>query len=318
MKKVSQENVTSILKAQLHAESDLAAPHTVASLADVAGLSPFHFQRIFKRVTGETVGSQVRRLRLERAAFLIKRSEAPLSKIAEACGFSTPSSFSKAFTRLFGIAPQTFARRTEVTPFLRLQSSNIGHQPIPRDAQKLVHCPLTVRIEEMPDRIAIVRRFVGPTDKMPTVWPAFLEQLKELRISKEHSEFIGVHSDDWNAAAADQYRYDAGMIVSENVEPNGLPTLQIPGGPVAMTSFRGSLLNLDKTWNLFVNEWLPASGWQFRTTFVFDQYPADLINGSKLTQIVKLLTGIQATLCIPIEPVDLPDEAINTSTNSAT
>lgn len=302
MKQISQEIATSILKAQLHAEADLTTGHSVLSLSRVAGMSPFHFQRVFKRVTGETVGNQVRRLRLERAAFLIKRSDASLSEIAETCGFSTHSGFSRAFTRLFGMSPQTFTDRADVTPFLRINSSVPDTNPATLLEQKLACCPLTVRIQEMPDRVAIVRRFVGPTDSMPTVWPTFLEQLQAAEISTKRADLIGIHSDDWEITSSDRYRYDAGVIVSDADIPAGLPTIQIPGGRVAMTSFRGSLLSLDRTWNLFVNEWLPASGWQFRTTFVFDQYPAKLINSSKLSQIVRLLSGIRATLCIPVEP----------------
>lgn len=296
--------MTGILNAQLHAEADLAARHTVTSLARVAGMSPFHFQRVFKRVTGETVGNQLRRLRLERAAFLIKRSNAPLSEIAEVCGFATPSGFSRAFSRLFGVAPQTFASRVEITPFLRLQSAELNLHPKPLDEQKLARCPLTVRIEEVPDQTAIVRRFVGPTQKMPTVWPAFKDQLREAGISTDDASYIGIHSDDWELPSADLYRYDAGAIVAKDEIPSELPTVQLPRGLVAMTAFNGSLLSLDRTWHLFVNEWLPASGWQFRTTFVFDQYRAELINSSRLKQIVRLLTGIQATLCIPVEPAE--------------
>lgn len=139
---------------------------------------------------------------------------------------------------------------------------------------------------------------------MPSVWRAFKEQLQEAGASTANASFIGIHSDDWEISSPDLYRYDAGAILANDDLPAGLTTLELPGGPVAMTAFNGSLLSLDRIWKLFVNEWLPASGWQFRTTFVFDQYPAELINSSKLNQIVRLLTGIQATLCIPVEPAE--------------
>jgi hypothetical protein len=70
---------------------------------------------------------------------------------------------------------------------------------------------------------------------------------------------------------------------------------------MAMLEFEGTLLALDRTWWTFINEWLPASGYQVRTTFIFERYPAVDIAGGQLKHILKTLIGIRATLCIPIE-----------------
>lgn len=308
MKPVSQENLARIHDAQLLAESDLSATHSISSLARSAGMSPFHFQRLFKRVTGETPGRQLRRLRVERAAFLMKRSDAHISQIAQACGFKTHSGFDRAFTDLFGLSPTEFRERQGVDPYLRLDSSNLHDSPVNPDQRRLARCPLTVCIEHCPAWTVAVRRIVGPTHKTPTVWPEFVRQITDGGLLKGDPVFLGIHSDDWDIPNVNRYRYDAGLRVdAEDVAP-GVSTLSIPAGPVAMTSFSGSLLKLDKTWGCFVNEWLPASGWQFRTTFAFDLYPAELILSRRLRQIVRLLTGIQATLCIPVEAASAQPE----------
>lgn len=73
-------------------------------LAQVANLSPFHFARAFRKATGEPPHRFVRGCRLEWAKELLEGS-APIAEIALTCNFSSQSSFTRAFTRAFGIAP---------------------------------------------------------------------------------------------------------------------------------------------------------------------------------------------------------------------
>ena len=86
-----------------YVRSNLAGDLSLEQLARVAYFSPFHFHRIFKVTTGETLASFTRRARLERAAYLMKASpKRELGSIALEVGFSCQSDFSRAFRRLYG------------------------------------------------------------------------------------------------------------------------------------------------------------------------------------------------------------------------
>ena len=62
-----------------HVRRHLAEPLTLAELARIATFSPFHFDRVFRAVAGETLFGFIQRVRLERAAaVLLSRSEVPL------------------------------------------------------------------------------------------------------------------------------------------------------------------------------------------------------------------------------------------------
>ncbi|MGQ0602453.1 MAG: helix-turn-helix domain-containing protein [Anaerolineales bacterium] len=63
------------------------------TLARVAGFSPFHFHRLFKSLTDETVNECVNRLRLERATMLLKTSGISITQAALECGFESVSGF---------------------------------------------------------------------------------------------------------------------------------------------------------------------------------------------------------------------------------
>ena len=77
-------------------------------LAAVANISEFHFHRIFKAFIGETLGSYISRLRLERAARILQTSNNTLEIIADRTGYQTAYSLSKAFKKHFGISPSAF------------------------------------------------------------------------------------------------------------------------------------------------------------------------------------------------------------------
>ncbi|MDO5001912.1 MAG: AraC family transcriptional regulator [Eubacteriales bacterium] len=83
---------------------NLARRLSVQELAERAFLSKYHFMRLFKEQTGETVHAYVRQKRLLYAARLI-REGIPANKAAADSGFSDYSTFHRAFRESFGISP---------------------------------------------------------------------------------------------------------------------------------------------------------------------------------------------------------------------
>jgi AraC family transcriptional regulator len=83
-------------------------------LAKVACFSEFHFHRIFGAVTGETLNSFTNRLRLEKAARLLRYSDQSLTDIALHCGFSSSATFSRAFRSGYDTSPSEFRKSGEI------------------------------------------------------------------------------------------------------------------------------------------------------------------------------------------------------------
>lgn len=80
-------------------------------LADLAGLSPFHFLRTFERLTGVTPHQYLLRARLREAALRLNESTDRVIDIALACGFGDVSNFNRAFRSEFGVAPRVYRGR---------------------------------------------------------------------------------------------------------------------------------------------------------------------------------------------------------------
>ncbi len=94
------------------------APHTLASLAQLCGLSDFYFLRSFERVTGVTPHQYVLRARLRHAALRLADEDAKVVDIALDSGFNDVSNFNHAFRAEFGMSPRAWrmqrgARRCE-------------------------------------------------------------------------------------------------------------------------------------------------------------------------------------------------------------
>lgn len=80
--------------------------------ARVAGLSSFHFLRLFRRAFGETPHAFRTRVRLERACDLLRaRRDLTVTEVCLAVGFASPGSFSSLFARHLGRPPAAYQRR---------------------------------------------------------------------------------------------------------------------------------------------------------------------------------------------------------------
>ena len=73
-----------------------------------AGLSPFHFLRLFARIVGVTPHQYLLRSRLRRAARALAADDRPVSDIALDVGFGDLSNFVRTFHRAAGVSPRGF------------------------------------------------------------------------------------------------------------------------------------------------------------------------------------------------------------------
>ena len=78
--------------------------------AAIAGLSPFHFLRLFRRVLGVTPHQYLIRSRLRQAARLLADSRRSITEIAFDVGFRDLSNFVRSFHRAAGISPREFRK----------------------------------------------------------------------------------------------------------------------------------------------------------------------------------------------------------------
>lgn len=92
----------------MHANMERDLP--LEEIAAAAYLSPFHFARLFKKLTGASPHAYLAMLRTTRAQTLLAETDLSISEIAERVGYSSPSHFTKAFRQSTGLTPRAFRK----------------------------------------------------------------------------------------------------------------------------------------------------------------------------------------------------------------
>jgi AraC-like DNA-binding protein len=98
-------------RARDHADQHYAEPLDLETLAGVAGLSKYHFQRLFRATYGVTPAAYVSQRRVERAQDLLRATNLTVTEVCHVVGFSSLGSFSSRFRELVGESPREFQRR---------------------------------------------------------------------------------------------------------------------------------------------------------------------------------------------------------------
>ena len=101
-----KDHFSRIRKVLVYIQENLSEELSLDKLSKIAFFSQFHFHRIFSLYVGESPKQYIMRLRLERIAHYLKLYPAlSINDAAYQCGFSSPSTFIRAFKKYYGMTP---------------------------------------------------------------------------------------------------------------------------------------------------------------------------------------------------------------------
>lgn len=222
---------------------------SVAELASIASFSEYHFHRIFKSVTGETLNGYVRRTRLERAANMLRaRPNHSITQIALEFGFSSSANFSKAFKAHFGFSPSEYRDDYDVKSSNGKTNSKNGKEiddvlfeDINMSERHKDLELFKVVLKSMPAlHVAYVRTRRGyELSAIEEAWDKLTTWVKARDLVNEDTIVLGINHDDPELSGVENCRYDAAISVPEEItEFSGEIGIQdIPGGKYATFSF---------------------------------------------------------------------------------
>lgn len=229
-----------VCKAMNFISRNLERDLSLEEIAGAASFSMFHFHRIFKAVTGETVAGFTRRLRLELAANrLLSKQRDDITTVAMACGFSSSQNFAKAFRAHFDTTPTDYRRRKNGNINRKNENAlslRAVYDPDTADVKLITserRINMDVVVREMPEyRVAYIRK-IGPYGA-ETCEQAFGE-LMQWAGPKGHLQtgvLIGVYWDNPEVTPPEKCRMDAGISIPEGTRPEAPVDIQtIQGGP---------------------------------------------------------------------------------------
>ncbi len=100
--RLAQERVEQVI---FLLKQNLVEPPPLDALGKKIGCSPSYLSRTFSSHTGQTITQYLRRLRMDKAAGLLRAGELNVTEVALEVGYSSPSHFSLAFHETFGCCP---------------------------------------------------------------------------------------------------------------------------------------------------------------------------------------------------------------------
>jgi AraC family transcriptional regulator len=95
--------------------------HTTESLASVAALSPYHFNRVFRRVTGIPPAQYLCGVRIHAARHLLLTTSLSVTEVSLEVGYNSLGTFVTRFTQLVGVSPNALRRAAETFEPARLR-----------------------------------------------------------------------------------------------------------------------------------------------------------------------------------------------------
>ncbi len=273
-----------------HLDGDLS----LARLSAVACFSPFHFHRIFQSLTGETLNPHVRRVRLERAALLLRTSpHKRITGVALEVGFPGTAEFSRAFKNHYGRTASSWDRRSplEKSKICKDPQSRPFHTEEELHRWKAASPTATVRLQRLGAFRYVYTRIFAPHDgtRLVDAYHALLAWLAARHTDTRDIVFIGMSLDDPSLTPAENCRYDLGIAfprqptgilgeILHSRRPGHPPPTPLPApsecdaAALTIRDFEprqivschcaGDIAHVDRAWHYLYRIWLPSSAYQ--------------------------------------------------------
>jgi len=232
-----------------------AALPPLETLARQASLSPFHFHRVWRAATGETLGRTLTRLRLSRALQLLAAGET-VTRVALAVGYASPQALARTFRQTLGVTPAGLRGSTaQATALLgRLQP------PSPQTLD-----PLAVELVEIAPFEVVALRARGAFDDLDDAFGRLFGWAGTAGLVDGIDALIGVPLGDHRDLPPHALQFDAAVRLPVPASlPRPLRRLTIGGGRHARVRHIGAYSELEDMTDRLLAQWWPASGERLR------------------------------------------------------
>lgn len=312
MKSENNDHTRRLNRALDYIDRHLGDPLSLDQIATVACYSPYHFHRIFKATVGETLNRYIQRLRVEKAAAGLLKSQETITDIALACGFSSSSTFARAFRDFYGVSAGEW-RKTGT----RQKSKNCKRDHKNRKASSIKavystpnqhqwrismgNAPnTTVTIETLEEMEVAYLRHIGPYQGDEALFNKLFTQLFTWAGPRNLINFpetltVSVYHDNEPLTADDKLRLSICITVPKGTPAEGeVGRMTLSGGTYAVARFEVLPEEYAAAWDSIMADWLPQSGYQSEDKPCFEIYrntPGDHPEGKHIVDI-----------CVPVKP----------------
>jgi len=240
-----------------HIETDI----NVDELASEFGVSRFHFHRLFKEQIGTNIYETIKSIRLQKASsLLITNQSSTITEVANMCGYSSQTSFIRAFKTRFEMTAKTWRKGGYKT-----YSNEILRSSKTASLSKADYTQLEPSIVKTEAITAYYIRHKGYSEKIKQTWQKMMAWVYTNDI--EEYEQMGIYHDNPIVTPLEDCFYIAAIKIKEdkNLENTALSSFEIPAGIYATFDAQGEYGDILKLIQWAYHEWLPESGFETTT-----------------------------------------------------
>ncbi|MCW5581466.1 MAG: AraC family transcriptional regulator [Luteimonas sp.] len=226
-------------------------------LAAVAHLSPFHFHRVWRALTGETIGRTVARLRLLRALHLLGDPRVAITEVAGTAGYGTSQAFARAFREAFGASPGE----------LRGQPDRLARAAaaLEAPAQPGQAAPLQVDVVSLDPFEVVALRKRGAFADLDAAFGELFGWATETGVVDAIVGLHGVPLGDHRDVPESELEFDCAIRLSTEAEPQvPLRRRVLGGGEYARVRHVGAYEGMEDLVDRVLAQWWPGSGHALR------------------------------------------------------
>jgi len=223
-----------INQAIAYMESNATSAIQLKDIAQQAHLSPYHFHRIFKSLTGNTTKDFLTRLRIEKAALQLKHTQDDIGQIAFNCGYQNHETFTRAFKSYFGLTPLSYRDTIKVVTLDKKDHYNNINTNL-----NTLHVQGPI-IKTIPDLHLAYIRHNGSYSKVGQSFQRLMLWALTHLVLKLKPITIGIVHDNPDLTAEQHIRFDACVMLSGPIKPKGeIGYKKIEGGKFAVFTYKG-------------------------------------------------------------------------------
>ncbi len=289
MKKATSANYRQRLTAVIdYIHDNINGTLDVNTLADVAFMSPYHFHRIYRELMQETVNATVRRLRLQKAAIDLIRTDQSIQTIAQGISYGSVEAFTRAFSKQFCVSPSEY-RNTKKhdcsndEPFIAM---------LPTEQKRY---DTMFNVEEINVNEIHLAGYSHKGDYMEigNTFEKLMLNAGSHNLLSEKTRSFGLYYDDPKSVSIDELRSMACLTVEQpQAIESDLERITIPAGKCVSILFQGPYAELEKPYDWLFGHWIPNSEKEIADFPPFEEY----LNDPKNTPPNELLTRIYCLL----------------------
>lgn len=235
-----------------HIDTDI----NLDELAETFSISKFHMHKIFKEIFGRNIYETIKSIRLQKASsLLLTNSSSTISSISLDCGYSSQTSFMRAFKKRFSMTPKEWRRGGDKLYSKRLLISSPYASCSTASFENI-----TPTFVKMPVIDAYYIRHTAYEKNIRSAW----QKLQVWLLSSDIKEYtlISLFHDNPAVTPLEECQHVACVSVKEelkDLDKNTLPQLYISQGVYAKFDLEGKRGDILKFINWIYHEWLPKS-----------------------------------------------------------